>query len=177
MKILLFSDTHASVTSFSNLKITSEKRIFSETLDLDIKINNFKLDIIIRSIENIIKYVEENNVDIVIFLGDVFHSLNNLDVFLFNVLKRLFSILSEKLNGKLVILSGNHDIISDNIYHNSLMGWDDIGKIVFKTEISYLQDINSMFVYMPFLSDQSRVLYDFRRMYKGFEARYKSINK
>lgn len=98
MKICLITDLHFGVHKSSNVFLTSQLKYFDEEF---------------------IPYMENNNIDNVFILGDVFDNRNSINVKIINEVYHLFDKLSK--GRKLYVLIGNHDMyLKTNIDIHSL---------------------------------------------------------
>lgn len=72
-----------------------------------------RLTILVNAIDEINKYVKENNINNIIFCGDLFHDRNNLSVKVINTAIKCIDKLTENCHMYLIV--GNHDLV-DNIH-------------------------------------------------------------
>lgn len=144
MKILLFSDLHAH--PFKSYSYINEHGI------------NSRLQDALNCIDQIIEYTEQNQIDMVLFGGDLFHIRQSVDtVTLHNTYERLIKL--SKLC-PLYMLVGNHDqadkagkYYSTSIFSNPLKMLDTVG-------ISILTDKNNKKIsvcHIPFTEDREQI--------------------
>jgi len=116
MNILFFSDIHAKM--FGSIPMWNRINKNGTTEEMNRFINSFKF------IENSISEIKP---DLVVFLGDIFHSLYSIDVItLVNTVKCMNMIyeVSKDIGSEFWIIPGNHDIRSNGIYSTEIFKCD-----------------------------------------------------
>jgi len=89
---------------------------------------------------NLSKYLDENEIDIVIVMGDVLHTHEKIHTFALNAAFDFFKMLSSK-NKPIYCLVGNHDATSNTIFltnnhwMNVLKGWTNINIVDFPIKV------------------------------------------
>ena len=104
-KILLLSDNH-----FQNIFYTSDNyiNISNKQMEIDgIKCGQYFYSQY-KSFEYLIDYCRKERIDYVFDLGDVFEK-PEINTITTNLVNKLFTRLYETINGRIIILSGNHD--------------------------------------------------------------------
>ena len=89
---------------------------------------------------NLSKYLDKNEIDIVIVMGDVLHTHEKIHTFALNAAFDFFKMLSSK-NKPIYCLVGNHDATSNTIFltnnhwMNVLKGWTNINIVDFPIKV------------------------------------------
>jgi DNA repair exonuclease SbcCD nuclease subunit len=144
MKILFFSDLHAH--NFTQ---------FATTLPGG---RNSRLQATLNVVEEITGFCNEKDVDVVFFLGDVFHARTKIDSDVYSATWHAFRKLSEVVD-ELFILVGNHDQYSKDGRLHSLEPFKAFAKVIDRPVIERVITTNDeefTFAAHPFTTDIDR---------------------
>ena len=104
---------------------------------------------------NLSKYLDENEIDMIIVMGDVLHTHEKIHTFALNAAFDFFKMLSSK-NKPVYSLVGNHDATSNTIFltnnhwMNVLKGWKNLTIIDYPLKV---QVENNFIVLCPYVPD------------------------
>jgi len=120
MKIAFITDTHFGVHKCSDVFLNSQLKFFNEEF---------------------IPYLEKNNIETIVFGGDIFDSRNSINVKIMNSVFNLFEKLNNK-NYKIYVIVGNHDIYyKTTIDVNSLQMLKKFNNVEVVEDITMLDNI------------------------------------
>ena len=103
---------------------------------------------------NLSKYLDENEIDIIIVMGDVLHTHEKIHTFALNAAFDFFKMLSSK-NKPVYSLVGNHDATSNTIFltnnhwMNVLKGWKNITVVDYPTKVETNESFIVLCPYVP----------------------------
>ncbi len=136
MKALLFTDTHIGEKKYSSI-------------EEEFKAYDFLFD-------QIIEAIKVNSVDMVIFLGDLVHSVNNLELYQIIYLKSKLEEINKY--AYLFILSGNHDQHNSNKYNqiNALFSSKNT-KSIQTIYHHYFSALNISFIFISYMQNKELI--------------------
>jgi len=136
MKVVIFSDLHAH-----------QHEQFARTLPGG---RNSRFQNILNVLEQIRVFCAEQEVDMIFFLGDLFHSRTKVDVDVFSATWLAMKALSESVR-KTYILMGNHDSYNKVGSIHSLEPFREFATVVDQPIIDSFEDLR--FAMHPFTTD------------------------
>ena len=137
MKFIAFSDTHFHPHNVGSTML--EGGISSRLMDIG------------NAVREVYQYAKINDIEHVVFAGDLFHTKKNVDVPAFNLAWKI--IKSEAGDIKTLMIPGNHDIASPDGSQNSLEAFHgDNATVYSKPQIKLLGNdgSNCLLCFVPF---------------------------
>ena len=139
-----------------HFEIVGKTLVFTD-LHLGLKNSNvLRLGICVKVIKEMLQTLIAENIQNVIFCGDLFHSRKNIDINVLNYGYRLISALAKK--AKVYLICGNHDIYYKNIVDiNSINIFKDNKNIIVVNTLTDVKINNQTALFVPWLADLSNV--------------------
>jgi len=130
-KIAVLTDIHFGVKKNSDIFLKSQMDFFTEQF---------------------IPYLEENNIQDILFLGDLFDNRNNINTKVMNDVYELFSNKLNKFN--IILLIGNHDsYFNTNLDINSLKFFKNFKNVTLIEKMTTLNVQGLDIVFVPWITD------------------------
>lgn len=160
MKNLLYTDIHTSNIYSFNIKRT--KHLFSEYSRIDELYSTFNW---------IAEITKSLGIMMPINLGDTFHQALRFYVERYNfAVKSVIDIKDASLSKSEIVIEGNHDKTEDISAVDTFANISGIILVKNSVKIKYISEINSHFVFVPYIRDPEKTKNVFKALYEKFKS-------
>lgn len=160
MKLLLFADLHcANLYNFNVRQTTYKTSEYS------------RVDELYSTLAWISDITKSSGTMMAIELGDTFHQALRFYVERYNaVIKALSDINQSTLTKSMVVLEGNHDRNEDTSAVDTLENIAGVTLIKNGIKVKFVSEINSHFIFIPYIRDPQKLKDAFDVLYKKFNS-------